>query len=124
MESINAWATKELFLCWFEFHLLARYVTSLLLSLLNIDNRMDMECFRAHSHSHSHSHSNSNSNSLYLTLTKYIYILCTESWKYGTRAFRYCQHDLGHAIAAIRLSAQMNGWNMIVLNQVTDDQIR
>ena len=24
-----------------------------------------------------------------------------EAWKYGERAFRYCQHDLGHAIAAV-----------------------
>jgi len=33
-----------------------------------------------------------------------------ESWKYGERAFRYCQHDLGHAIAAVTLSASMLGW--------------
>ena len=28
-----------------------------------------------------------------------------EAWKYGERAFRYCQHDLGHAIAAVRSPA-------------------
>ncbi len=33
-----------------------------------------------------------------------------ESWKYGERAFRYCQHDLGHAIAAIRIGASLIGW--------------
>src|SRR5205085_4847619 len=33
-----------------------------------------------------------------------------ESWKYGERAFRYCQHDLGHAIAAITYAAAMLGW--------------
>jgi SagB-type dehydrogenase family enzyme len=33
-----------------------------------------------------------------------------ESWKYGERAFRYCQHDLGHAIAAVSLSAAILGW--------------
>ena len=27
-----------------------------------------------------------------------------EAWKYGERAFRYCQHDLGHAIARRRAS--------------------
>src|SRR5262249_10907605 len=32
-----------------------------------------------------------------------------EAWKYGERAFRYCQHDLGHAIAAIRLAAPLVG---------------
>ena len=32
-----------------------------------------------------------------------------EAWKYGERAFRYCQHDMGHAIAAVRLAASMAG---------------
>jgi SagB-type dehydrogenase family enzyme len=33
-----------------------------------------------------------------------------ESWKYGERAFRYCQHDLGHAVAAVSIAAGMLGW--------------
>ena len=33
-----------------------------------------------------------------------------EAWKYGERAFRYCQHDLGHAIAALSFSAALAGW--------------
>src|SRR5262249_45055501 len=37
-----------------------------------------------------------------------------ESWKYGERAFRYCQHDLGHAIAAIAYAAAMVGWRVRV----------
>ena len=32
-----------------------------------------------------------------------------EAWKYGERAFRYCQHDLGHAIAAVRIAANLTG---------------
>ena len=28
-----------------------------------------------------------------------------EAWKYGERAFRYCQHDTGHAIATVRYAA-------------------
>jgi nitroreductase len=32
-----------------------------------------------------------------------------EAWKYGERAFRYCQHDLGHAIAAVRIAAAVAG---------------
>ncbi|OLD20295.1 MAG: hypothetical protein AUJ01_04355 [Acidobacteria bacterium 13_1_40CM_3_65_5] len=32
-----------------------------------------------------------------------------EAWKYGERAFRYCQHDLGHAIAASRIAAALAG---------------
>ena len=33
-----------------------------------------------------------------------------EAWKYGERAFRYCQHDLGHAIAAVAIAAGLNGY--------------
>jgi SagB-type dehydrogenase family enzyme len=33
-----------------------------------------------------------------------------EAWKYGERAFRYCQHDLGHAIAAVGIAAALAGW--------------
>jgi len=39
-------------------------------------------------------------------------ILWREAWKYGERAFRYCQHDVGHALAALRLSAAMLGWQL------------
>ena len=39
-----------------------------------------------------------------------------EAWKYGERAFRYCQHDLGHAVAAIRLAAGMAGWSARLLS--------
>ncbi|MGH8578176.1 MAG: SagB/ThcOx family dehydrogenase, partial [Gammaproteobacteria bacterium] len=28
-----------------------------------------------------------------------------EAWKYGERAFRYCQHDVGHALCALRIAA-------------------
>lgn len=38
-----------------------------------------------------------------------------EAWKYGERAFRYCQHDAGHAIAAMALAARMQGWALKVL---------
>jgi SagB-type dehydrogenase family enzyme len=38
-----------------------------------------------------------------------------ESWKYGERAFRYCQHDLGHAIAALRIGAALVGWRAVLL---------
>ncbi len=35
-----------------------------------------------------------------------------ESWKYGERAFRYCQHDTGHALAALRIAAAQLGWRL------------
>ena len=38
-----------------------------------------------------------------------------ESWKYGERAFRYCQHDLGHAIGALSIAAGLLGWRAVLL---------
>lgn len=35
-----------------------------------------------------------------------------EAWKYGERAFRYCQLDLGHASAALAYAAGMLGWEL------------
>lgn len=46
-----------------------------------------------------------------------------EAWKYGERAYRYCQHDVGHAIAAMRLAAAALGWQMRLLDAVDDDTI-
>jgi len=34
-----------------------------------------------------------------------------EAWKYGERAFRYCQHDLGHAIGAFAYAAAALGFS-------------
>lgn len=33
-----------------------------------------------------------------------------EAWKYGERAFRYCQLDLGHVLAAVSYAAAVLGW--------------
>lgn len=49
-------------------------------------------------------------------------IFWRESWKYGERAFRYCNLDLGHALAAVRFAANLFGWQMKIC-AVTDDQI-
>lgn len=38
-----------------------------------------------------------------------------EAWKYGERAFRYCQLDLGHALAAVAYAAALLGWRVQVL---------
>jgi SagB-type dehydrogenase family enzyme len=39
-----------------------------------------------------------------------------EAWKYGERAFRYCQHDIGHAMAAMRMAAAMMGWTCTIVS--------
>jgi SagB-type dehydrogenase family enzyme len=46
-----------------------------------------------------------------------------EAWKYGERAFRYCQHDAGHAIGALRLAAALLGWRLALLPRWSDAQI-
>lgn len=46
-----------------------------------------------------------------------------ETWKYGERAFRYCQHDVGHAIGSARIAAATLGWRMLLLDGVADDTI-
>lgn len=40
-----------------------------------------------------------------------------EAWKYGERAFRYCQHDAGHAIAAVAIAAALRGWRTRLLTE-------
>jgi nitrogenase-associated protein len=39
-----------------------------------------------------------------------------EAWKYGERAFRYCQLDIGHALAALRYAAGVLGWHVRVVD--------
>jgi SagB-type dehydrogenase family enzyme len=45
-----------------------------------------------------------------------------EAWKYGERAFRYCHHDVGHAIGAVRIAAATLGWSALVL-EAADETI-
>lgn len=47
-----------------------------------------------------------------------------ESWKYGERAWRYCQHDAGHAIAAVSLAAAALGWQAQLVQGLGDDSLR
>ena len=46
-----------------------------------------------------------------------------EAWKYGERAYRYCQHDTGHAIAALRFSAALLGWRLVLLDELSDRDV-
>ena len=46
-----------------------------------------------------------------------------ESWKYGERAFRYCQHDVGHALGAVRYAAAVLGWSARLLDAPGDDDV-
>lgn len=39
-------------------------------------------------------------------------IMWREAWKYGERAFRYCQLDVGHALGALAYAAAVLGWTI------------
>nr|MEE4268300.1 SagB/ThcOx family dehydrogenase [Candidatus Krumholzibacteria bacterium] len=44
-----------------------------------------------------------------------------EAWKYGERAFRYCQHDVGHALAALSLAAACLGWRARLVEDINPE---
>ena len=50
-------------------------------------------------------------------------ILWREAWKYGQRAYRYCQHDVGHAIGAISIAAAGLGWQTRILDGLGTDEL-
>ena len=50
-------------------------------------------------------------------------VIWRETWKYGERAFRYCQHDIGHAIGSMCIAARMLGWRVLLLDGLADDVI-
>ena len=50
-------------------------------------------------------------------------IFWREAWKYGERAFRYCNHDVGHAMAGLSISANLFGWKAIYLSALSDEII-
>ena len=43
-----------------------------------------------------------------------------EAWKYGERAYRYCQHDVGHAVGSLRYAAAALGWRLRLLSEPSD----
>jgi SagB-type dehydrogenase family enzyme len=46
-----------------------------------------------------------------------------EAWKYGERAFRYCHHDVGHAIGTVRIAASTLGWQAVLLDGCAQDSV-
>ncbi|MBC8283427.1 MAG: SagB/ThcOx family dehydrogenase [Nitrospinae bacterium] len=46
-----------------------------------------------------------------------------EAWKYGHRAYRYCHHDLGHALAAINISCSGLGWRTHLMEHLTHSDL-
>jgi SagB-type dehydrogenase family enzyme len=46
-----------------------------------------------------------------------------EAWKYGERAYRYCQHDVGHALAALGIACAVLGWRPMLIETLGDLQL-
>lgn len=46
-----------------------------------------------------------------------------ESWKYGERAFRYCHHDVGHAVGSVTFAAAALGWTTRLIYSIADDEL-
>ncbi len=46
-----------------------------------------------------------------------------ETWKYGERGFRYCHHDVGHAIGAIAMAALALGWCATLVDTLNDETL-
>lgn len=51
-------------------------------------------------------------------------IFWREAWKYGERAFRYCNHDVGHAIGAVAMAAAGLGWDVKVLDSLGCEELK
>ncbi len=50
-------------------------------------------------------------------------IFWRESWKYRDRAYRYCHHDMGHALACLLLSSAALGWRAEVIGDFPDKEL-
>ncbi|MCP4482909.1 MAG: SagB/ThcOx family dehydrogenase [bacterium] len=46
-----------------------------------------------------------------------------EAWKYGTRAFRYVNHDVGHALGSLAVSGNLQNWKLQLESKVLDTQL-
>jgi len=46
-----------------------------------------------------------------------------EAWKYGLRAFRYCHHDMGHALAAINVASSVLGWKTQLMDHFGSEEL-
>jgi nitrogenase-associated protein len=46
-----------------------------------------------------------------------------EAWKYGARAFRYCQLDTGHALGAFAYAAELLGWRALMVEGLSSAEI-
>ncbi|MGO8910794.1 MAG: SagB/ThcOx family dehydrogenase [Bradyrhizobium sp.] len=46
-----------------------------------------------------------------------------EAWKYGERAFRYCQLDIGHALGALRYAAGALGWRASLVEDLESAEL-
>lgn len=46
-----------------------------------------------------------------------------EAWKYGMRAFRYCNHDIGHAVGSLSYSTRLQNLNLRLIDTLNDKDL-
>ncbi len=47
-----------------------------------------------------------------------------EAWKYGERAFRYCHHDVGHALGAVAIAARVLDCEVRLLSHIGTNELQ
>lgn len=50
-------------------------------------------------------------------------VIWRETWKYGERSFRYCQLDLGHAVACLAYAAALLGWRLREVSGISHEEL-
>lgn len=50
-------------------------------------------------------------------------VMWREAWKYGERAFRYCQLDAGHAVGALAYAANVLGWSLAEQRDISTETL-
>ncbi len=83
---------------------------------LSLDHSLALRC----RHAPSADDVTDTSTGLYIGLSS---VAWREAWKYGERAFRYCQHDVGHALGALRYAAAVLGWQVHVHEEISSQEL-
>ena len=78
---------------------------------------------RDHALAHRHVWSASSEGDVPALWVAFSVIQWREAWKYGERAFRYCELDAGHALGALRYAAAALGWQVCPLPEGGDQAV-
>lgn len=102
-----------------EAYVISRHIPGLangVYHYLSLDHSLALRC----RHAPSSIEVTDTSSGLYIGLSS---VTWREAWKYGERAFRYCQHDVGHALGALRYAAAALGWQVHVHEAISSQEL-